>query len=195
MPPAAPGLSIGLFGGSFNPAHEGHRLVAEIALRQIGLDRLWWIVTPGNPLKEQSELRPLSERIAGSRAMARDPRITVTAFEVGIVTRYTADTLEQVKRRHPATRFVWLMGADNLRSFHRWQQWTTIAETFPIGIIDRPGSTLATLSSPMAKRFARYRMDESDATRLPFADPPAWTFIHGQRSAQSSSAIRDALRR
>jgi nicotinate-nucleotide adenylyltransferase len=190
MPHAEAGMAVGLFGGSFNPPHAGHVLLAEIALRRLCLDQLWWIVTPGNPLKSHKELMPLSERLAACEAMAGDPRIKVTAFEAAHHLRYTADTLALVKSRNPDVNFVWLMGADNLRNFHLWQRWRQIAMTFPIAVIDRPGSTLSHMSSLVAKTFDYARTDEEDAPRLARMKAPAWTFIHGPRSSLSSSAIR-----
>jgi len=193
MPYVEKDMQVGLFGGSFNPPHGGHALVAEIALRRLRLDQLWWIVTPGNPLKSARELAPLQQRIARSEAVATDPRIKVTAFEAAHSIRYTADTLALVKARNPGVDFVWIMGADNLRDFHRWQRWREIAMTFPIAVIDRPGATLSLLSSVMAKTFDYARLDESDAPRLARTPPPAWTFIHGPRSALSSTALRQQV--
>jgi nicotinate-nucleotide adenylyltransferase len=190
MPHVEKGMSVGLFGGSFNPPHQGHVLVAEIALRRLQLDQLWWMVTPGNPLKNHDELAGLDDRIRLSREIAPGPRVKVTAFEAAHGLHYSAQTLEFVKARNPGVRFVWIMGADNLRHFHRWQNWRAIAETFPIAVIDRPGSTLAYLSSKMAKTYSNARVDEDDAAVLPFMKAPAWTFIHGPRSSLSSSAIR-----
>jgi nicotinate-nucleotide adenylyltransferase len=192
MPFATKGMQVGLFGGSFNPPHAGHVLVAEIAMRRLQLDQLWWIVTPGNPLKNTRELMPLSERVALSEAITEDPRIKVTAFEAAYHVRYTADTLAMVKRRNPGVDFVWIMGADSLRGFNRWQRWRQIAMTFPIAVIDRPGSTLSFLSSMMAKTFDYGRIDEADASTLAHRPAPAWTFIHGPRSMLSSTAIRNA---
>jgi len=191
MPHVERGTQVGLFGGSFNPPHAGHALVAEIAMRRLALDQLWWIVTPGNPLKSRDELAPLDERTALSEARAANPKIKVTAFEARHHVRFTADTLALVKARNPGVDFVWIMGADGLRDFHRWQRWQTIATTFPIAVIDRPGSTLSFLSSVMAKTFDYARVDETDAPRLARMKAPAWTFIHGPRSPLSSSAIRD----
>jgi len=190
MPYVEKGMAVGLFGGSFNPPHAGHALVAEIALRRLALDQLWWIVTPGNPLKSSRELAPLPERLRLSQEMARDPRIKVTAFEASHNVRYTADTLALVRARNPGVNFVWVMGADNLRDFHRWQRWRRIATTFPIAVVDRPGATLSFLSSVVAKTFDYARVDEIDAPRLARMKAPAWTFIHGPRSSLSSSAIR-----
>ncbi|PLK70032.1 nicotinic acid mononucleotide adenylyltransferase [Rhizobium sp. TH135] len=192
MPHAERGMVIGLFGGSFNPPHQGHLLVAEIALRRLSLDQLWWLVTPGNPLKSQKELAPLAERLAACETLAVDPRIKVTAFEKTLGTSYTAKTLEFIRARNPHVHFIWIMGADNLAGFHRWQRWQKIASTFPVAVIDRPGSTLAYLSSKMARTFDYARIDEEDAGVLWQKRAPAWTFIHGPRSTLSSSAIRAA---
>ena len=194
MPHAGKGLAVGLFGGSFNPPHAGHGLVAEIALRRLALDQLWWMVTPGNPLKSGNELAPLAERLKLSEQVAQNPRIKVTAFEAAHNVRYTADTLALVRARNPGVDFVWVMGADGLRDFHRWQRWRKIVMTFPIAVIDRPGSTLSFLSSMVAKTFDYARVDEIDAPRLARMKAPAWTFIHGPRSLLSSSAIRAKLK-
>jgi nicotinate-nucleotide adenylyltransferase len=194
MPDVAPGMAVGLFGGSFNPPHAGHALVAEIALRRLRLKQLWWIVSPGNPLKSTRELAPLAERLARSEQIAGDPRIKVTAFEANFHVRYTADTLALVKARNPGVHFVWIMGADNLAGIHRWQRWRQIATTFPIAVIDRPGSTLSFLSSKMAKTFDYARIAEDDAPALARMNAPAWTFIHGPRSSLSSTALRKAAR-
>ncbi|PYB74227.1 nicotinate-nucleotide adenylyltransferase [Rhizobium wuzhouense] len=192
MPHVERGMVVGLFGGSFNPPHQGHLLVAEIALRRLGLDQLWWMVTPGNPLKSHSQLAPLAERLASCEVLAEDPRIKVTAFEQALGTSYTAKTLEFVRARNPDVHFIWIMGADNLASFDRWQRWQKIATTFPIAVIDRPGSTLAYLSSKMARTFDYARVDEEDAGVLWRKKAPAWTFIHGPRSTLSSTALRAA---
>ena len=194
MPHVEKGMAVGLFGGSFNPPHAGHALVAEIALRRLALDQLWWIVTPGNPLKTSNELAPLAERLRMSEEIAKNPRIKVTAFEAAHSVRYTADTLALVRAKNPGVDFVWVMGADSLRDFHRWQRWRQIATTFPIAVIDRPGSTLSFLSSMVAKTFDYARVDEADAPRLARMKAPAWTFIHGPRSLLSSSAIRAKLK-
>ncbi len=185
-------MVVGLFGGSFNPPHQGHLLVAEIALRRLGLDQLWWLVTPGNPLKSRNELAPLAERLEACEALAEDPRIKITAFEKTLGTSYTARTLDFIRARNPHVHFIWIMGADNLAGFHRWQRWQKIATTFPIAVIDRPGSTLAYLSSKTARTFDYARVDEEDAGVLWQKRAPAWTFIHGPRSTLSSTAIRAA---
>lgn len=190
MPHVEPGMTVGLFGGSFNPPHAGHLLVAELAFQRLRLDQLWWMVTPGNPLKDTSSLPPLDTRIARCKALIADPRVKVTGFEARYRLRFTAETLALVKARNPGVHFVWLMGADNLATFHKWQNWRKIARTFPIAVIDRPGSTLSYLNSTMARAFDFARLDESDAPLLARMPAPAWTFIHGPRSPLSSTALR-----
>ena len=190
LPPHAPGLRIGLFGGSFNPPHQGHRLASLTALRRLQLDRVWWLVTPGNPLKDNSRLPPLAERIGKARLIAgRDP-IAVTGIEAKLRTRYTADTLRQLKRRCPGVDFVWIMGSDNLASFHRWNEWRQIARMMPIAVIDRPGSTYRAVASPAANWLSRWRIPENRGGILAGIAPPAWIFLHGKRSNLSSTALR-----
>ena len=191
MPHSERGMIIGLFGGSFNPPHQGHALVAEIAIKRLGLDQLWWMVTPGNPLKSRNLLAPLAARIAESERIATDPRIKVTAFEQAFGVSYTANTLARVKARNPHVHFIWIMGADSLQTFDKWQKWQEIARTFPIAVIDRPGATLSYLSSKMTRTFDFARIDEDDARVLWKKPAPAWTFIHGPRSGLSSTAIRN----
>ena len=192
MPHVEKRMQVGLFGGSFNPPHAGHALVAEIALRTLQLDQLWWMVTPGNPLKAGRQIAPLTQRLALSEAFAEDPRIKVTAFEAGFRVRYTADTLSLVRSRNPGVDFVWVMGADNLADFHRWQRWREIVMSMPVAVIDRPGSTLSFVSSVMARTFDYARVPERAAGRLARMEAPAWTFIHGPRSSLSSTALRAA---
>ncbi|MFN7025681.1 MAG: nicotinate-nucleotide adenylyltransferase [Pseudorhizobium sp.] len=193
MPHTERGMVVGLFGGSFNPPHEGHLLVAEIALRRLSLDQLWWMVTPGNPLKSRTELAPLASRIAMCERLARDPRMKITAFEQALGSPYTAHTLSHIRNRKRGVHFIWIMGADGLRNFHRWQEWRSIAHTFPIAIIDRPGSTLSFLSSKMTRTFDYARVDEDDAGIIWRKPAPAWTFIHGPRSTSSSTNLRQSI--
>lgn len=190
LPRIAPGMRIGLYGGSFNPAHAGHRHVSLMALRRLGLDRIWWIVTPGNPLKDPGELATTEARVAEAKAVASHPRIDVTTFEEAIRARYTVDTLAYLKRRYPGVRFVWIMGADNLASFHRWRGWRSIARMMPIAVIDRPSWTLKANRSRSAIALSARRIPEGAALALPEHEPPAWVFLHGPRSHQSSTAIR-----
>ena len=192
MPHAEKGNIIGLYGGSFNPPHMGHVLVADIAMTRLRLDHLWWMVTPGNPLKDQKELLPLNQRIKLSEGLIHDPHIKVTALEEAIETRFSADTIDYILQRNVGVHFVWIMGADSLKNFHLWQHWQDIARKIPIAIIDRPGATIAALSSVTARRFAQNRIDERLSGGLALMKPPAWTFIHGPRSSLSSTQLRQS---
>lgn len=195
LPPTSPGLRVGLFGGSFNPPHAGHLMLAQVAARRLGLDQVWWLVTPGNPLKSLSELPAQEMRMAQCRALVgRDRRMVITGIEADIGTRYTEQTIRFLKSRCPLVRFVWLMGADNLASFHAWKNWPSIAANVPMAIIDRPGSTLKAASSPAARALAHFRVDESDAALLPRLAPPRWLFLHVKRVNLSSTALRAARR-
>ena len=194
LPPHAPGMRIGLFGGTFDPPHLAHLGAALLALKRLKLDRVWWLVTPGNPLKNTSGLAPLPERIAAARALTRHPRIDITGLEAVIKTRYTYDTISWLVTRCPGVRFVWIMGADNLRSFHRWQKWRKIVELVPIVVIDRLGPSLYAAASPAGNALARIRIHEYSAASLPDRKAPVWTFLHGLKSPLSSTALR-ALRR
>jgi nicotinate-nucleotide adenylyltransferase len=189
LPPHAPGMRIGLFGGSFNPPHAIHRAASLLGMKRLGLDRAWWLVSPGNPLKDARGLPPLADRVAAAQKIAAHPRIDVTGLEAEIGTRYTFDTLQWLRRRLPGVHFVWIMGADNLANFHHWENWRGIAALVPIAIIDRPGAIAA---GPFADRFSRYRLPEARAARLAMAEPPAWVFLHGLKSPVSSTALRAA---
>ena len=185
---AAPNMRIGLLGGSFNPAHEAHREISLTALKRLGLDRVWWLVTPGNPLKDPSKLASLESRVEMARKMARHPRIEVTGFAGG--SAYTIDLLAEIKRRFPGVNFVWLMGADNLAQFHRWRAWEEIFAAVPMAVLDRPGLRLKARASKAAQRFALYQVDESDAGGLTRLEPPAWTILSHRLSGVSSTALR-----
>ena len=185
-------MRIGLYGGSFNPPHAGHRHVSLIALRRLELDRVWWLVTPGNPLKENSGLPSLAERMAAAKAVAAHPRLDATGFEAQIGARYTVETLEFLVRRGPGVRWVWIMGADSLANFHRWRGWDRIARLMPIAVVDRPGWTLRAVTSRAARALAPARLPEHEARGLPDRSPPAWVFLHGPRSTLSSTALRAA---
>ena len=162
-------------------------------MHRLGLDRIWWMVTPGNPLKDTRGLASLAERIAAARALAHHPRIVVTGVEADLHTRYTYDTVAALVRRCPGVHFVWIMGADNLRSFHHWQRWRAIADLVPIAVVDRVGPSLYAAASTAGQALARFRIPESAAQSLPRRRPPAWVFLHGLKSPLSSTALR-ALR-
>lgn len=189
-PLVAAGQRVGIMGGSFNPAHEGHRIVAETAVKRLRLDQLWWLVTPGNPLKENASLPPQAARMASAAAFAKGPRMKITGFEAELGTPYTAATLAYLQQRYPDVRFVWVMGADNLAGFDRWQKWQRIFETIPIAVVDRPGYRLKALAGVAAQRFAHARLDETDSAALPGLRAPAWVFLATRLSPLSSTALR-----
>ena len=188
------GQRVGVMGGTFNPPHAGHALISRTALRRLGLDQLWWVVTPGNPLKVNNGLPPAASRMALCRRLAPDTRMRITAFEEDLRTPYTAATVEFLVKRYDGVRFVWIMGADNLTTFHRWQHWRDIALNIPIAVVDRPGWRLRALASPAANWMRRSYIPESKARLLPDLPPPAWTFLTGPLSRLSSTELRDAAR-
>jgi nicotinate-nucleotide adenylyltransferase len=190
IPPHAPGMRIGLFGGTFDPPHQAHLDACLLAMKRLKLDRVWWLVTPGNPLKNTSELAPLSERMAVARALTHHPRIDVTGLEAVINTRYTYDTIKWLLVRCPRVRFVWIMGADNLRHFHRWQKWRGIASLVPMVVVDRPGPSLYAAASTAGQALARFRIPDNIVAALPERHAPAWAFLHGLKSSLSSTALR-----
>jgi len=192
LPIHAPGMRIGLFGGSFNPAHEGHRLVAVQCLKRLGLDAVWLLASPGNPLKENSGLPQLADRVRAARALMDHPRIEVTGFEAEHGFRYSFDTLSFLKESCSGVKFVWIMGADNLVQFERWERWRDITELMPIAVYARPGSIRRATASKAATLLKAYRIPETEAESLADRDPPAWVYLRGIMSAQSSTAIRAA---
>jgi nicotinate-nucleotide adenylyltransferase len=185
------GMRIGLLGGSFNPPHDAHRAISLFAIKRLKLDRVWWLVTPGNPLKEQGALHDLDSRAEAARRMADDPRIDVSCLESVIGTRYTVDTITYLRRRVSGLRMVWIMGADNLAQFHRWQNWRRIASLVPIAVIDRPPQSFRALAAPAAQALARYRLPENQAGRLADQSPPAWVFLTGMKLNLSSTGLRN----
>jgi nicotinate-nucleotide adenylyltransferase len=191
LPPYTEGMRIGLLGGSFNPPHLAHRAISQFALKRLRLDRVWWLVTPGNPLKENGTLHALAERMQAAREVAQDPRIEISCLESVIRTRYTIDTINYLRRRASGLRFVWIMGADNLAQFHRWQHWQRIAAQMPIAVIDRPPQSFRALASPAARALARYRLNENEAARLADRPAPAWVFLTGLKLNLSSTGLRN----
>jgi len=189
------GLRVGLLGGSFNPAHDGHRFISLLALKSLRLDLVWWLVSPLNPLKSAADMADLASRARIARAMVRhDPRILVTTLESDLGTRYTVDTLGALKACHPRTRFVWLMGADNLAGFDRWRNWERIFRTVPIAVFRRPTYSLAASRAKAARRFARRRIDAREAESLAGRTAPAWVFLRNPTHPASATAIRTAER-
>lgn len=187
----APGMPVGLYGGSFDPAHEGHAHVAEVARKRLGLHRVIWLVSPQNPLKSAHGLASLDERLAGAARRARGPAMIVSDAESRLGSPYTVDTVRALKARFPGVRFVWIMGADGLAGFHAWRGWAAILREIPVAVIARPGYGLAALSSPAARRFAFARVAERAARGLAGATPPAWVWLTAPLNAASSTALRD----
>lgn len=188
-PPAGAGQVVGLLGGSFDPAHAGHVAITLAALQRFGLDRVWWLVSPGNPLKTRGPA-PLTRRLEQARALIRHPRVCVTGIEARLGTRRTIDTVQALQQRYPTVRFVWLMGSDNLATFHHWAQWQRIAARVPLGVLARPGSRLAAQLSPAARWLATRRLPATASWQLGRHAPPAWCMVNLPLNAQSSTAIR-----
>ncbi|WP_171175973.1 nicotinate-nucleotide adenylyltransferase [Ruegeria sp. HKCCD8929] len=188
-PLARPGQAVGLLGGSFDPPHGGHVHITREALKAFGLDRVWWLVSPGNPLKERGPA-PLAQRMAAARAVMRHPRVEVTDIEARLGTRATADTLAALRRMYPGVRFVWLMGADNLAQLHRWRNWRQIMESVPVGVLARPGDRISARMSPAARAYAPHRIDGQARHLLGRSAAPAWCFVNVPMVDVSSTQIR-----
>jgi len=190
LPFTTPGQRIGLLGGSFDPPHQGHVHITHQAMRRFGLDRVWWLVSPGNPLKRQGPA-VLARRLAACRAMVTHPKVFVSDFEARIGTNHTAQTLARLQTMRRDVRFVWLMGADNLAQFHRWENWRTIMESVPIGVLARPDDIVNAGLSPAAQAYQRYRVSADQARALPYCAPPSWALVTGPTIDISSSEIRN----
>ena len=192
--PASPqllaGVKVGLLGGSFNPAHEGHLHISLEALKRLGLDFVWWLVSPQNPLKSEHGMAPFALRFASAEAAAAHPRIHASDIEARIDTRFTADTLCHITRLYPKTHFVWLMGADNLAQFHRWQRYHEIMRTMPVAVFDRPTYSISALRAKMPTNYAASRANRRQWSRLATAPSPAWAFITCPRHPASATEIR-----
>ncbi|MBY7648949.1 MAG: nicotinic acid mononucleotide adenylyltransferase [Candidatus Liberibacter europaeus] len=189
MPHTEPGMKIGLFGGTFDPPHHGHIAIANIAIKKLGLDQLWWIITPSNPFKDSRSISPLEMRIELSKSLVTNPLIRITAFEYSM-NQQTINTILKVKNHNKLVDFVWIMGADNIINFHHWHQWKRIVMAVPIAIIDRPREKLNYISSPMVKAFEHARLDEYMSNTLCKIPPPSWIFIHDKHHIISSTDIK-----
>jgi nicotinate-nucleotide adenylyltransferase len=194
-PIAGDGMRVGLFGGSFNPAHDGHRLVALECLKRLALDKVWVMVSPGNPLKDHAELVPLEDRIAQTVKIMDDPRLEVTGFEAAHQFAYTYETIRYLTQTHRGTKFVWIMGADSLQTFDHWEHWEEIARLVPIAVYARPGALFRATRSPAAMALDYARLPEDKAAILADSPPPAWVYLRGIMSNASSTAIRKSLAR
>ncbi|WP_347508451.1 nicotinate-nucleotide adenylyltransferase [Phaeobacter sp. CAU 1743] len=189
FPYLRPSMRVGLLGGSFDPPHRGHVEISLAALRRFDLDRMLWLVSPGNPLKSRAPAT-LERRVAAARKMMQHPRIEISDIEARLGTRYTAETLRHLRARYPGVRFVWLMGADNLTHFHRWKDWREILETVPVGVLARPGDRISARLSPAAKIYGQYRLKSSQSHLLAGAETPAWCFLNVPMIDTSSTEIR-----
>ncbi len=185
-------MRIGILGGSFNPAHEGHRHVAKLACRRFALDQVWLMVSPGNPLKPARGMAPFAERLASAQAIADGRRIIATAIEAKLGSRYTWVTLRRLHRLFPRVDFVWLMGADNLEDLARWQRWKTIAADTALGVLPRPEHNMEALAGRAAHRLRHARLPSRAASRLAAAQTPAWIFLPAAQNALSATALRAA---
>ena len=190
-PYARAGQVVGLLGGSFDPAHGGHVHITRAALERFGLDHVWWLVSPGNPLKTRGPA-PIKDRMVAARAVMVHPRVTVTDIEARLGTRYTAQTIAALQMAYPDVRFVWLMGADNLAQFHHWQDWREIMERVPVGVLARPGDRISARTSKAARLYREHRLIGRAARLLGRSDAPMWSFVNLPMSPASSSAIRAA---
>lgn len=186
----SPGLKVGLLGGSFNPAHEGHRLVSLMALRQMQLDQVWWLVSPQNPLKSASDMAPLNTRMKSATECASHPRIMVTDIESHLQTRFSVDTVNTLKELYRDIHFVWLMGADNMIQLPRWARWRKLVESVPLAIYPRPGFNLKARLSPAATTYRSSWVDPSDAALVPRLAAPALCFLEGPQNPISATQLR-----
>ena len=189
FPLAKPGMCIGLLGGSFDPAHEGHAHITREALKRFRLNEVWWLVSPGNPLKARGPA-PLKARLARARTVMQHPRVEITDIEARLGTRFTHATLAELQAHYPGVRFVWLMGADNLAGFHKWDNWRQILATVPVAVMARPGQRISARLSPAARVFRRHKLKAREAMRITRAGPPVWVFVNVPMSGLSSTSIR-----
>ncbi len=191
VPFARAGQVVGLLGGSFDPAHDGHVNITKAALARFGLDRIWWLVSPANPLKKRQPA-PMGDRLSAARAIMQHPKVDVTDIETRLSTRYTAQTIAALQAAYPGVRFVWLMGADNLAQFHRWQDWHDIMARVPVGVLARPGDRISARTSKAAQIYRADRLSGRESRLLGRAMAPRWSFVNLPMSQMSSTAIRAA---
>ena len=192
LPACWPGMRIGIFGGSFDPPHDGHLQVSLVALKTLALDQVWWLVSPQNPLKSKPPSQDLARRIGAARVLASHPRIRVTGVEAALGTNYTAETIRRLIPRLGGVNLVWMMGADNLADFHHWRDWQAIAARIPLAVFNRPGSAPRALASPAAKALSKSRIPEPSAATLAGTAAPAWVFLSKPQIPLSSTALRQA---
>ncbi len=188
-PLGVPGLTIGLLGGSFDPPHEGHVHITKQAIKAFNLSKIWWLVSPGNPLKGW-EPEKISKRSKECKKIMRHPAVTITNIESSLGSRFTAETIYKLQRIYPQVRFVWLMGADNLVNFHHWDKWNWIVKNVPIGVLARPGEQIKAGLSPTATRYRRFRIRPDEAFKLSTLTPPVWTLLIGPMRNVSSTDLR-----
>lgn len=185
-----PSKKIGLLGGSFNPAHEGHLYISEHALKLLELDEIWWLVSPQNPLKSETEMAPLEERTESAQKIAINSNIKVTNLESELNTQYSIDTIKAIKEKNPQDKFVWLIGADNLANFDMWKDWQEIFKSIPIAVFDREPYSRDALESKAATEFKSNKMEENNSGELTETEPPAWVYLKIPTHPASSTNIR-----
>ncbi len=188
--PITSGMKVGVLGGSFNPAHDGHLQMSHLALRKLGLSRVVWMVSPQNPLKSKLGMEAFEDRFHSAKSVADDPRIIVSDFEHVMESPFTARSLSRLSMIHSDIQFVWLMGADNLQHVHRWDRWTHIFDLFPVAVVARPGYQHQAAFSKAARRYGANRVDEQDASRLAYMPAPAWVYLRTMLNPVSSTSIR-----
>ncbi|MEO0400080.1 MAG: nicotinate (nicotinamide) nucleotide adenylyltransferase [Pseudomonadota bacterium] len=189
---AAPQTVVGLLGGSFNPAHAGHLEISHAALKHLSLSAVWWLVSPGNPLKDPALYAPYQERFEGAARIVDDPRIIISDFENDHGLQYTSDTIAALQDAHPTIKFIWLMGADSLQSFHLWKNWRGIADRVAIAVFNRPGAENAPIEAPAVKELSPHKVEFTDTAAMLERTPPVWTFIPLTNNSISSTELRAA---
>jgi len=190
FPSQVSGLRIGLLGGSFNPAHKGHIFISMAALERLGLDQVWWLVTPKNPLKSEARLAPLKTRLAGANSISRGKEIRVLNLEAPLGLEFTVQTLSYLKAEYPKTHFVWLMGADCLKDLHTWNSWEKIMALIPLAVFKRPGYEVGAIGGIAATKYKQFRLPEENFRSLVVTDPPAWGYIDIEGQDISGTQIR-----